>query len=235
MSEITVEIGQRIRMFRKRRSLTLAQLSQLLDKNLSTVSKYETGDISVDVETLYRIADALHVHIEQLIYLPSRRREMAVQSPRPNFFRDTSRFYAYVFDGRSNRLIRCFFELGPEEEEGRGKISMYMNFSDYDHYEDCENTYRGYIRHYDAVTSMLLTNQDTQMEVVHIQILASFMDSATKWGLFSGLSFRPMMPVASKMLFSKERLTENAQLIQQLKISREDIRILKLYNSFAIT
>lgn len=236
MSELTIEIGKRIRMFRKKRGLTLLQLSELIHKNLSTVSKYETGDISVDVETLYAIADALHVHIEQLIYLPSRQKEEAAEkSLCPNFFKGASRFYSYVFDGRSNQLSRCVFEIGPELDQGRSKITMYMNFSDYDHCEDCENTYQGYIKHYDAVTSILLTNQDTQMEVVHIQILATFMDSATKWGLFSGLSFRPMMPVASKMLFSRERLPETAKLIQQLKISREDIRILRLYNSFAIT
>ncbi len=235
MSEITIEIGKRIRMFRKKRSLTLQQLSQLINKNLSTVSKYETGDISVDVETLYEIADALHVHIDQLIYLPAKQKIVTGLNPCPNFFKDTSQFYSYVFDGRSNRLVRCVFEIRAESEETHNKISMYMNFSDYDNYEDCENTYQGYIKHYDAVTSMLLTNQDTPMEVVHIQILASFMDSVTKWGLFSGFSFRPMMPVASKMLFSKERLVEDAQLIKQLKISKEDIRILKLYNSFAIT
>ncbi len=39
-----------------------------------------------------------------------------------------------------------------------------------------------------------------------------------------------MMPIAVKMLFSKRRLNEDAELIQKLKVSREDLRLLKLYN-----
>jgi hypothetical protein len=73
------------------------------------------------------------------------------------------------------------------------------------------------------------------MEKARVQILASYLDSNTKWGLFNGFSSRPMMPVAIKMLFSKERLKEDAELIRQLKVSREDIRLLKLYNMMSVT
>lgn len=50
---------------------------------------------------------------------------------------------------------------------------MYMNFKDYDNYHTCENTYWGYMEHYDA-------------------------------------------------------------LAQKLKVSREDIRLLKLYNMLSV-
>ena len=80
-----------------------------------------------------------------------------------------------------------------------------------------------------------MRNQDTSMEQIKINILASFLDSDTKWGLFSGISSRPMMPVALKMLFSKKILRENEILIKQLKISKEDIRLLKLYNMLSVT
>lgn len=43
-----------------------------------------------------------------------------------------------------------------------------------------------------------------------------------------------MMPIAAKMLFSRSRLPEDEALIRQLKISREDIRLLKLYNMFSV-
>lgn len=44
-----------------------------------------------------------------------------------------------------------------------------------------------------------------------------------------------MMPVAAKMLLSRERLREDADLVKKLKISRDDIRLLKLYNMLAVT
>ena len=80
---------------------------------------------------------------------------------------------------------------------------MYMNFKEFKNYQHCENTYWGLIEHYDAMTYISLTNQDTPMEKASVQILASYLDSDIKWGLFNGFSSRPMMPIAIKMLFSK--------------------------------
>ena len=73
------------------------------------------------------------------------------------------------------------------------------------------------------------------MERASLQILASYLDSDSKWGLFNGFSSRPMMPIATKMLLSKERQKEDEQLLQKLKISKEDIRLLRLYNMLSIT
>ncbi len=111
---------------------------------------------------------------------------------------------------------------------------MYMNFKDFNSYQNCENTYWGYMEHFDALTNIILTNQDSPMEKASVQILASYLDNDTKYGLFNGFSSRPMMPVAVKMLFSKKKLKEDQNLIQLLKISKEDIRLLKLYNMMSV-
>ena len=72
------------------------------------------------------------------------------------------------------------------------------------------------------------------MEKASVQILASFLSSDTKWGLWNGFSTRPMMPIAMKMLFSKTRLKEDAALLKKLKVSKDDIRLLKLYNMLSV-
>lgn len=235
MSEINQEVGKRIRIFRKMRSLTLDELSALICKSKSTLSKYEKGEISVDIETLYELADALHIHVEQLLYTRQDRTKIALSNTSPAFFNGVSQFYSYLFDGRSKHLIRCLFDVLSESENNKYKIMMYMNFKDYNHYQNCENTYWGYIEHYDALTNIMLTNHDTPMEKASAQILASYLDADTKWGLFNGFSSRPMMPIAIKMLFSKSRLKEDAALIEQLKVSKDDIRLLRLYNMMSVT
>lgn len=235
MSEISIEIGKRIRNFRKKRNMTIEELSGHINKCKATVSKYEKGEIVIDIVTLYNIADALQVHVEQLLYCGPERTEISTSGKKPAFFNGVSQFYSYLFDGRSNRIIRCVFDVLSEAGESGYKIMMYMNFKDFDNYQNCENTYWGYIKHYDALTNILMTNQDTPMEHVTATILASFLDSNTKWGLFFGISSRPMMPIAIKMLFSKKLLKEDENLIKQLKVSREDIRLLKLYNMLSVT
>lgn len=234
MPQVSTQIGKRIRTFRKKRSMTLEDLSQIICKSKSTISKYEKGEIPIDIETLYEIADALQVHVEQLLYCPPKRTVLASGSSSPAFFTGCSQFYSYVFDGRDNQLIRCVFDILSETDNSEYKIMMYMNFKDYVHYQLCENTYWGYIEHYDALTNIQLTNQDSPIEKASVQILASYLDSNTKWGLFNGFSTRPMMPIATKMLFSKTKLHEDTELIQKLKISREDIRLMKLYNMFSV-
>lgn len=131
--------------------------------------------------------------------------------------------------------MRCVFDVLSKTDERKYKIMMYMNFEDFDNYKNCENTYWGYIEHYDAVTNIALTNQDMPMEKASAQILASYLDSDKKWGLFNGFSSRPMMPIAAKMLFSKKKLKEDEELIRSLKISKDDIRLMKLYNMMAVT
>ena len=61
-----------------------------------------------------------------------------------------------------------------------------------------------------------------------------FLDSETKWALWNGVSSRPLMPVAVKMLLSKKPLKEDAALKTQLKLSKEDISRMKYYNMFSV-
>ena len=235
MSEISAQIGSQIRTLRKKRKMTLDDLSGIIHKSRSTIAKYEKGEIAIDIETLYEIADAIQVHVEQLLYCPPRRAVISSQNNSPAFFNGVSQFYSYLYDGRSNHIIRCLFDVLSEAENDQYKIMMYMNFKDFKNYQQCENTYWGYIEHYDALTYISLTNQDTPMEKASVQILASYLDSDTKWGLFNGFSSRPMMPIAIKMLFSKCRLKEDADLVRLLKVSKDDVRLLKLYNMLSVT
>lgn len=113
---------------------------------------------------------------------------------------------------------------------------MYMNFKDYAHYQKCENTYWGYMEHYNAVTNIHLVNQDSPMEKGKRPVHWRHILFRYKMGtVLMGFSSRPMMPIAAKMLFSKEKLKEDDALLSSLKISKEDIRVMKLYNMMAIT
>lgn len=214
--------------------MTLGDLAERIHKSPSAVSKYEHGGVSLDVGTLYDIAEALGVGIELLLYVPENPKVVHTASGIPAFFSGKSHFYAYLFDGRVNQVIRCAFDILDEAGDHEYGIAMYMNFADYAAYQDCETSYRGTIHHYDALTNILLTNRENPIEQASVQILASYLDAETKWGLFNGLSSRPMMPVATKMLLSTTRLKETPELIRDLKISKNDIRMLRLYNMLCV-
>lgn len=235
MSEITIEVGKRIRGMRKKRDMTLEELAAEIHKSKATVSKYEKGEIAVDIETLYEIADVLHIHVEQLLYCRPAAAAVSTQGSAPGFFAGLVQFYGYIFDGRDHHIIQCVFDVLSENDPGQFKIMMYMNFYEFEHYQRCETTYYGYVEHYGMLSDINLTNQDSPMEKASCKVLAAYLDAPTKWGLWTGISSRPIMPIATKILLSKTPLTADEDLAKRLKISREDVRLLKLYNMLPVT
>lgn len=123
LPNINMEIGKKIKNIRKSKNMTIQELANSINKSKSTVSKYENGDISIDIQTLYEISNALNVHVEQLLYIRSN-----------------------IDNIHNNNIVN-----------------------------------------------------------------------------------------ALKMLFSKKPLEENTDLVKKLKISKEDIKLIKLYNMFTVT
>lgn len=232
---VTSEIGAKIKYFRKSKHFSLQEMADLLYKSKSTLSKYENGQISIDIETLYAIAKVLGVHVEQLLYSEPMQQDNKALYTVPAFFRTLSQFYIYYYDGRIREISRCVVDILSQAGGNHFKVMMYMNIESYEHYQNCENTYFGFLHHYDALSKLTLTNQDNPMEQVTITILASFLDAPSKMGLFTGISSRPMMPVATKVMISKKKQREDAALVGHLKISKEDIKTMKLYNMFTVT
>lgn len=234
MSEISTEVGKRIRYFRMSRNMTIEELAAAVYKSKATISKYEKGDIVMDIETLYEIANRLHVHVDQLLVSQTPHR-VVEHEVNPSFFRDVNRFYAYYYDGRVRKINRSVCDILSRMDVNQYKLIMYMNYENLDCYQHCENIYVGYIKHFDALSIIEVVHQTNPMEHGSVQILASFLDSEVKWGLWNGISSRPLMPVALKMLFSKKPLKEDKVLNEKLKISKDDIRTMKMYNFFSVT
>lgn len=235
MSTISKEVGRKIKNFRKYKGLTVQQLANEINKSKATVSKYESGDITIDLVTLYNIADALNIQVEQLLYMEPKQTSILTDNIPSTFFKNSTQFYSYFYDGRNNKLVRSVVHILAQPDTNRYKTMLYMNVKDFKNYQECENTYWGYTEHYDTLTTIILKNQATPLENITINILASFVESEKKMGLMSGVSFRPFMPIALKMLFSKIPLAENPELINDLKISKDDIRIMKIFNMLTVT
>lgn len=230
MDDYSVYVGSRIRNFRKAKNWSIQKLADTVCKSKATISKYEKGQITIDVESLRDIALALDTSPDQLLYYaPDIREAQGIQAV-PTFFIGLDQLYMYYFDGRNNSISRSVIELGPRQDDGRYIANMYMSCSDLDHYQRCENTYTGYVTHYDALTRLVFQNRDTPMEQFIINVLAAYLDAPYKWTLNYGLSSRPFMPIALKACMTKKPAAETADFKKALRINKEDIRLLKQYN-----
>jgi transcriptional regulator with XRE-family HTH domain len=62
-----MEFPSRLRELRKQRKLTQEQLGQKIDVTKVSISCYENGTRTPDMETLQRLADALEVSVDYLL------------------------------------------------------------------------------------------------------------------------------------------------------------------------
>ena len=235
MSLISQEIGKKIRLYRKRSHWTIEEIAVHIYKSKATVSKYERGEIAIDIETLYDIAEALRVSIDDLLYRDAQKAPTAFWEDVPTFFKHVSRLFYYYYDGRSNDVALSVIDILSRRPDGSFAIAMYMNCENPEQYQNCENTYTGYMKHYDSITNLVMEHTTSPMELYMINILAPFLDAPHKWAMGKGISFRPFMPVATKLWISKKPEKITKDFADTLRISKEDIRLLKLYNAFVVT
>lgn len=62
------ELGERIRSYRKQRQLSQAELGRLTGSHPRLISKYENGEAAPSVEKLKKLAEALRVPTDVLLY-----------------------------------------------------------------------------------------------------------------------------------------------------------------------
>ena len=121
MDGVSKLIGSRIREFRKAQGITLQQLADMIHKSRASVSKYENGDIVLDVQTLYDVSAALRVPLSVLTDLSPFHQE----TPRPasgasgvSPFFQAERLYFYFYDGRYKRLKDGVIDIHKSSEPG---------------------------------------------------------------------------------------------------------------------
>ncbi|MCR4629919.1 MAG: helix-turn-helix domain-containing protein [Clostridium sp.] len=112
-------IGSRIRFFRKSKHITLQQLADRIHKSRATMCKYENGDISIDVNSLYDICCALNVPMKELIDMPLPEKEdpgdiLPGHTDESPFFK-SKRMYFYFYDGRYNHLKDGIINIGERD------------------------------------------------------------------------------------------------------------------------
>ena len=235
MKEISIHVGQRIRLYRKTKNLTIETFAGMIHKSKATVSKYENGDISIDIETLFVIAQALEIPVNQLIDY-TKEEAPAEGEGTVNHQLTKSRYYMYFYDGRRNRIARNIIEVQDGgQENGVFDANMYAYLENFDNYYQCKLLYHGVMRRYDTFVNFNFENQNNKVERAFLYAINSFSHSGRMAGLYCGLSTQPILPACFKFVLSPEILEEDEELKSELTVSKEDIKVLKKMNMFVVS
>ncbi|WP_304507773.1 helix-turn-helix domain-containing protein [Anaerotignum sp.] len=235
MKEVSIHVGKRIRLYRKMKKLTIEIFAGMINKSKATVSKYENGDISIDIETLFSIADALNISVNQLVDYEN---PAALNEVDGDAFakRRTgkTRYYLYFYDGRRGRIVKNIIEVQGVGENGVYDANFYADIEDYSNCYNCKFLYHGTMRKFDALTNFNFENQNNKVEQVFLYAINSFTHNKSMVGMLSGLSTQPILPAAFKVLLSPDIMEESEEMKEQLVITKEDMKQVKKLNMFVI-
>ncbi len=110
MKDIRYIIADNLRLYRKRESLTQAELAERADLSLDSIKRIESGKRTMSLENFLRISDALNVSLSYLLY------DQVDKIP------EMERIHC-ILKGKSGRQKEYLLHMLQEMAEGIDKIS----------------------------------------------------------------------------------------------------------------
>ncbi len=221
-------IGNKIRHFRRDRDLTITKLGELVCKSKSTISKYEAGEISIDIATLYDIAEALK--ISPLTLLPLEQGNPAESQSSADGTDDRPElFYLYTYNGLAKEALRQHVLL-----VGTTQAEHFADVYNHENYTQCSFHYRGEVQRTESSVRLFMKNTVTTMDhcILTYPILLSKWNYCT--GMLTSFSTSQYPPFSIKILLSRTPIEDRNWLKEQLILSKEELKRIKKKNIFYI-
>lgn len=226
MSQINRHIGSRIRSMRKAKGLTLQQLADTIHKSRASVSKYETGEITLDVETLFDISKALDVELSQLADYhtprPAAPLPLPMRTSTSPFFQ-AEQLYFYFYDGRYKRLKDGVIHIHPANDSSGERHASLSISSVTPNGRSSEILYTGKVVYSDMLIRFSFVNQYNALEEDLLYIFNPLELRDFTEGLLCGISSADLMPCAFKCLVTLTPQEPSDELKQHLLITRKEL------------
>lgn len=226
MEDICREIGARLRALRRDRGYTLTEFAEIVHRSKSTLSKYERGEIAVDVATLDELARALDKSAAELFYAGAPGVSFA-EAPEERL-EDMQRYYLYMYGAHEGRpwVARNALFLG----EGSAHIYAELpNDEDIYAYRSC---YMGVFRKTNSFARVIAVNPLHADDVLMLNYELTLKPSKVFTGFLCTMSIGHWFPLALPVIISSVPIADEAWLKSQLAFTARDLRAFKSVNAF---
>lgn len=224
---INEKVGQNIRKYRLAHNYTLKDLSALVHKSCSTLSKYEKGTIPITVDTVEEFAEVFQLPPAHLLSTAQDARAEITQKD------ILFRYYMYSYDGKRKRILKSIIEEFSTSDPEISSIQLFYDVEHIENFEKCAVIYAGESTKFGPWKNYHLKNKAHLHEEIWMCTLDTFSQQNRKSGILSGVSQLTMAPTSRKILTSPEIL-KDSEIMNELTISKDDIQLIKKYNSFNI-
>lgn len=227
MGEINKHVGKRIRMYRKMKNMTLQQLANQIHKSKASVSKYENGEMALDIETLAEIAQVLQVNPTHLMDWQTETVETEMpklRSSRMSPFFQARRLYFYFYDGRYQRLKDGIIDIRESKKEtGRYEADLWIRAVSSSGVST-DTYYTGKVVYSDMLIRFSFVNQYNALEEDLLYIFNPLEFRDTTDGLLCGISSADLMPCAFKCLVTLYPQEHTDEFKRRLLITKEELQ-----------
>lgn len=227
MSEFTYHVGQQIRKYRKAGKITLQQLADAIHKSRATVCKYENGEISVDIETLYEISQVLQVSMAQLTTYQAPESGVVgnvLELSNKNPFFQAKKLYFYFYDGRYQRMKDGIIDIYDKREESGCYEATLSICTVSATGRSSEIFYTGKVLYSDMLIRFSFVNQYNPLEEDLLYIFNPLERRDFTVGLLCGISSADLMPCAFKCLITLKPQELTEEFRQQLLFTKKDLK-----------
>lgn len=135
----------------------------MINKSKATLSKYENGAITIDIETLYDIAQALEIDLKCFIDYQPPVFHQDTSLPKNNYF-NQSLAYMYYYDGRVRQMVRSLLRFSRAADRETIEVTLYLGVASFSEPDRCQHLFTGEMKAYDTITHMVMTNQINEAE-----------------------------------------------------------------------
>lgn len=224
-----VRLGQNIRIFRKMCGLTQNQLALSIHKSLACISKYEKGDIAIDIFTLQKIAARFQLPIGQLLPQDPPPGEKPDWEPQiPPFFR-RSPLYLYWYRSKKQPLAQHVLEI----DHATKKVTCFMEADRLSTYRDtCKYIMSGKLSYKNPNIFIYADNPLIAGDFILLCFSPVDLFDSYTVGFLCCLN-RSYHVTGSKCFITDTPLLSTSEILQSILITREEIAELKRSNFFA--
>lgn len=237
MEDIIKHVGNRIKIYRKAAHLTIQELADKIHKSRSSVSKYENGEIILDVPTLFEISKALSVPMNRFTDIRQESEVAPISvtslSGKSPFFK-AKELHFYFYDGRYKRLKFGLIEiLDKTDEPGKYSASFTLKSSTPTG-QSSEVFYTGNVVYSDILIRFSFVNQYNALEKDLLYIFNPLDLRDSTYGLLCGISSSDFMPCAFKCLVSLNPKEPTKEMLDELLFTKNELDRWKRINMLVV-
>ena len=222
-TDFFTKIGANIKTYRKLQHMTQKELAHRICKSVACISKYEKGEISIDLYTVYEIAGALNVPISLLLpQTPGIAPAFSSPSAELPALFQRSPLYLYTLGIQKFEVVGSVIEIDPKNMEA----TAYYAVTDFQNYRSSAYIMLGTVQSSESNVRLYFSNPLLKGDFMMICFRTSDLIAGQSQGAFFALNTMHRF-CTSKCYLSVTPVREPDALKARLSAEKDEISSLK--------